>query len=177
MAKKFPIFNKHFIILMAVNFTVAFSYYITFVTTTSFSINILHTSNALAGLASGIFIIGALFARLIFGSIADSIYLKPVLIVTLIIYFFTTFIYIFIDKYIPLFILRFIHGAVYGTASTCLGVILSQNVPASIRGSAIGYYGLSIVLASAIAPFLAILFIHKNFINLSFITPAFLLFI
>ena len=50
---------------MAVNFTVAFSYYITFVTTTSFSINILHTSNALAGLASGIFIIGALFARLI----------------------------------------------------------------------------------------------------------------
>lgn len=95
----------------------------------------------------------------------------------LIIYFFTTFIYIFIDKYIPLFILRFIHGAVYGTASTCLGVILSQNVPASIRGSAIGYYGLSIVLASAIAPFLAILFIHKNFINLSFITPAFLLFI
>lgn len=177
MAKKFPIFNKHFIILMAVNFTVAFSYYITFVTTTSFSINILHTSNALAGLASGIFIIGALFARLIFGSIADSIYLKPVLIVTLIIYFFTTFIYIFIDKYIPLFILRFIHGAVYGTASTCLGVILSQNVPASIRGSAIGYYGLSIVPASAIAPFLAILFIHKNFINLSFITPAFLLFI
>lgn len=177
MAKKFPIFNKHFIILMAVNFTVAFSYYITFVTTTSFSINILHTSNALAGLASGIFIIGALFARLIFGSIADSIYLKPVLIVTLIIYFFTTFIYIFIDKYISLFILRFIHGAVYGTASTCLGVILSQNVPASIRGSAIGYYGLSIVLASAIAPFLAILFIHKNFINLSFITPAFLLFI
>lgn len=55
MAKKFPIFNKHFIILMAVNFTVAFSYYITFVTTTSFSINILHTSNALAGLGYGSF--------------------------------------------------------------------------------------------------------------------------
>ncbi len=51
MAKKFPIFNKYFIILMAVNFSVAFSYYITFVTTTSYAINVLHTSNALAGLA------------------------------------------------------------------------------------------------------------------------------
>lgn len=177
MAKKFPIFNKYFIILMAVNFTVAFSYYITFVTTTSFSINVLHTSNALAGLASGIFIIGALVARLIFGSMADRIYLKPVLVVTLFIYFLTTLVYIFINQYIPLVILRFIHGAVYGTASTCLGVILSQNVPASIRGSAIGYYGLSIVLASAVAPFLAILFIHMDNINLSFVIPAILLFI
>lgn len=177
MAKKFPIFNKYFTILMAVNFTVAFSYYITFVTTTSFSINVLHTSNALAGLASGIFIIGALVARLIFGSMADRIYLKPVLVVTLFIYFLTTLVYIFINQYIPLVILRFIHGAVYGTASTCLGVILSQNVPASIRGSAIGYYGLSIVLASAVAPFLAILFIHMDNINLSFVIPAILLFI
>lgn len=177
MAKKFPIFNKYFIILMIVNFIVAFSYYITSVTTTSFAINTLHTSNALAGLASGIFIIGALFARLIFGSQADSLYLKPVLVFTLIIYFLTTFIYIFIKEYIPRVVLRFIHGAVYGTASTCLGVILSQNVPASIRGSAIGYYGLSIVLASAVAPFLAILFIHMNNINLSFITPAVLLLI
>lgn len=80
MARKFPIFNKYFIILMIVNFIVAFSYYITFVTTISFAINNLHTSNALAGLASGIFIIGALFARLIFGSQADSLYLKPVLV-------------------------------------------------------------------------------------------------
>lgn len=76
MAKKFPIFNKYFIILMAVNFSVAFSYYITFVTTTSYAINFLHTSNALAGLESGIFIIGALFARIIFGSYADELYFK-----------------------------------------------------------------------------------------------------
>lgn len=54
MAKKFPIFNKYFIILMAVNFSVAFSYYITFVTTTSYAINVLHTSNALAGLAKSL---------------------------------------------------------------------------------------------------------------------------
>ena len=177
MAKKFPIFNKYFIILMAVNFSVAFSYYITFVTTTSYAINFLHTSNALAGLASGIFIIGALFARIIFGSYADELYLKPVLIIFLLIYFITTLLYIFIDKYIPLVILRFFHGVFYGVSSTCLGVILSQNVPASIRGSAIGYYGLSIVLASAAAPFLAILFIHLDFITLSFITPAALLLI
>ena len=70
MAKKFPVFNKYFIILMAVNFSVAFSYYITFVTTASYSINYLNTSNALAGLASGIFIIGALLRRTqIFGQI------------------------------------------------------------------------------------------------------------
>lgn len=49
-------------------------------------------------------------------------------------------------------------------------------MPASIRGSAVGYYGLSIVFASAAAPFLAILFIHIDFIALSFITPALLLF-
>ena len=77
----------------------------------------------------------------------------------------------------PLLILRFLHGVFYGVTSTCLGVILSQNVPASIRGSAVGYYGLSIVFASAAAPFLAILFIHIDFIALSFITPALLLFI
>lgn len=177
MAKRFPVFNKYFIILMAVNFSVAFSYYITFVTTASYSINFLNTSNALAGLASGIFIIGALFARLFFGSYADRLYLKPVLIIFLLLYFITTLLYILIDSYLPLLLLRFIHGVFYGVSSTCLGVILSQNVPASIRGTAVGYYGLSIVLASAAAPFLAILFIHLECINFSFILPACLLFI
>lgn len=44
MAYKFPIFNKYFIILILVNFSVAFSYYITFVTTASYAINVLNTS-------------------------------------------------------------------------------------------------------------------------------------
>lgn len=102
MAYKFPIFNKYFIILILVNFSVAFSYYITFVTTASYAINVLDTSNALAGLATSTYYIfldiGGGIGPYIFGFAGESLGYKAMyqicaglVFIVLILYFFLIF--------------------------------------------------------------------------------------
>ena len=50
---------------------------------------------------------------------------------------------------------RFIHGIAFGFSSTT-GTISSRLIPEERKGEGIGYYGLSVTLASAFGPFLGL---------------------
>ena len=47
-------------------------------------------------------------------------------------------------------LIRFIHGIAFGFSSTATGTISSRIIPENRKGEGIGYYGLSVTLASAI---------------------------
>ena len=51
---------------------------------------------------------------------------------------------------------RFIHGIAFGFSSTATGTISSRLIPEERKGEGIGYYGLSVTLASAFGPFLGL---------------------
>lgn len=113
-------------------------------------------SPSLAGLVSGIFIIGTLLGRLLTGKIIEEHDRKIILLIGLIFFLITTVLYFFANNLPFLLGNRFLNGIGLGVASTATGTMVAQVIPASRRGEGIGYYSMSTVLATAIGPFTGI---------------------
>ncbi|HEC2149168.1 TPA: MFS transporter [Staphylococcus delphini] len=152
------LWSKDFIFITLTNFLMYMIHYMLIVTVTVFTINEFHTSESIGGLASGIFIIGMLIGRLASGRIVDAIQPKKVLVYGVIFSIVTVALYFVIQTLPLLLIVRFIHGIAFGFSSTATGAISSHIVPEARKGEGIGYYALSVTTASAVGPFLGILF-------------------
>lgn len=153
---KEQLWTKDYILNIANNLLIFVVFYLLMVYTTKLAITEFNASVSEAGLASGIFIVGALIARLLISRYMDFIGRKRMLIFSVIIHAICTFGYHYIDSMIFLCILRFIQGVTYGMASTVIATAVASIVPESRRGEGIGYFTLSITLGSAIGPFLGI---------------------
>lgn len=161
---KSKLWTKDFIINTMLNFIFYLVCYLLMVIIGSYAMNSFHTSPSIAGILSGIFIVGGFFGRIITGSIIEQVGQKKILYIGLIFYLVMTLLY-FVTVNLPfLLVIRFFHGVGFGIASTTCGTIVANITPKDRRGEGIGYYALSVTLASAFGPFLGIfLFEHGNF--------------
>ncbi len=155
------LWTKNFLIDTLANFFVYLTYYLLMVIMTVFATDHFHASLSEAGLASGIFIIGALVARLFAGRSIERVGRKKMLYIGLIFFFITTLFYYKVSSLFVLFVIRFLHGAGFGIASTATGTIVSGIIPPARRGEGVGYYALSVSLAAAIGPFLG-MFLNQH---------------
>ncbi len=169
LTKKYNIWNKNFISIFIINFVICFVFYITTIACTDFAKNILHSSTAMAGIANGVFVLGALISRLYFGSIIDNINIKKVIIISLILYFIPNCYYLFLTTNLELIFVRLFAGICYGICSCGCGAAIARLIPSNKRGIGIGYYAISVILSSAIGPFLGVYFVGNNQFNLCFI--------
>jgi len=154
------LWTKNFLILAFVNFFVALNFYLLMIVMSGFAMDMFESSPSEAGLASSIYVIGALFARLFSGNWIERIGRKKMLYLGLILSLIMTLSYFWIFSIMSLFIIRFLHGVGFGITGTALGTIVTNIVPKERRGEGIGYYTLSVTLATAIGPFLG-MFISK----------------
>lgn len=60
-----------------------------------------------------------------------------------------------------LFLLRIFHGFGFGATTTLYGALVSNIIPRSRMGEGMGYFGLGIVIATAIGPFLGAIIVLK----------------
>lgn len=148
------LFNKNFINITLINFVVYMVYYLFTVIIALIATNELGASLSQAGLATGIYILGTLLARLFFGKQLEIIGRKMVLRGGAIFYLITTIAYLFMPNLGILYLVRFLNGFGYGVVSTATNTIVTAYIPASKRGEGINYYGLSTSLAAAIGPFI-----------------------
>ncbi len=169
------LWTKDFLIDTLTNFLVYLTYYLLMVIMSVFAMDNFHASLSEAGLASGIFIIGALFARLFAGKSIEQVGRKKMLYIGLIFFFITTLLYFKVTSLLFLFVIRFLHGAGFGIASTATGTIVSSIIPAVRRGEGVGYYALSVSLAAAIGPFLGMFLNQYASFTLIFVLCAILL--
>jgi len=151
------LWTKNFIAVLIVNFLITLVLFLLMVTIASYAVNEFHVTTALAGLVSGIFIIGAFIGRLITGRIVEDIGSKKILIIGLIFYIITSALYFGAINITLLLINRILHGIAYGAASTAAGTIVAQIIPPDKRGEGVGYYGMGAILATAVGPFIGIL--------------------
>lgn len=164
---KSNLWTKDFLIIAASNFFIYFTFYLLMVTSTVFATERFNGTPSQAGLASGIFVIGTLIARLLVGRMIDQIGWKRTLYIGVIVFLLTTCLYYLINSLTMLFIIRFINGAAYGIASTATGTIVAKIIPHERHGEGIGYYGLSITLAGSLGPFVAMALQDAGF-NITF---------
>ena len=151
------LWNKDFLLDTGINFVVYLIYYLLMVIIAVVAKDQLHASLGEAGLASGIFIVGTLLARLQFGKAIELYGRRKSLYGGIILYFVTTLLCFYIPNLAILFAIRFLNGMAYGIVSTATNTIVASCIPADKRGEGINYYGLSTSLAAAVGPFLGTL--------------------
>ena len=150
------LWTKDFILVSSVNFLLTLIFYLLMVTIALYAVQEYDASTSEAGLITGIFIVGTLFGRLYIGRVIDIIGRKRTLIIGLIFFTLTTFLY-FLNLGLPFLMLnRLVHGMALGMASTASGTIVAQIIPATRRGEGIGYFSMSTTLSTAIGPFIGL---------------------
>ncbi|MBS7578334.1 MULTISPECIES: MFS transporter [unclassified Enterococcus] len=157
---KEKLFNRGFISITIINFIVYLVYYLLMVIMAVIAQNNLHASLGQAGLASGIYIIGTLLARLLIGKKLELIGRKAILRYGALFYLITTIAYLYIPTISMLYLVRLLNGFGYGTVSTATNAIVTAYIPKSRHGEGINYYGLSTSLAAAIGPFIGMILLN-----------------
>jgi MFS family permease len=147
------LWTKDFLINTTINFFIYLVFYSLLVVIAVYAINTLHASPSEAGLASGIFIVGALLARIFAGRSIEQIGRKKTLYIGLFFFLLTTFAYFGATRLEFLYGIRFLQGLGFGISATAAATIVTGFLPKDRHGEGISYFALSITLATAIGPF------------------------
>jgi len=131
------LWTKDFITVALTNFLIYVVFYLLMVVMASYAVDKFHASTGIAGLVSGIFIIGILFGRLGAGRIVEDIGSRRVLITGTLFFIITSASYLAAINIPLLIIIRFLHGFAYGVASTATGTIVAKIIPDARRGEAL----------------------------------------
>lgn len=159
---KQKLWTKNFILDSSINFLVFLIYYLFVVITAVVAKKTLGASLAEAGLAAGIYIVGALVGRLIGGQQIELLGRKKTLWLGIILYLITTLMYFYMPNLFMMYIVRFLNGFSYGILSTATNTIIASCIPDKRRGEGINYYGLSTSIAAAIGPFIGMYLLEKS---------------
>ena len=141
----------------ASNFLLFVSFYLLMVTLAMYSIEQFQVSGSIAGLASSIFVLGAVVVRPMVGNLLARIGMKKLLVFGLVLFFFVTILYFPINSIGWMLLIRFIHGFAFGISSTATGTIAVDVIPPSRRGEGMGYFATSNNLAMSIGPFIGLM--------------------
>lgn len=150
------LWTKDFINTSIVNFALMMSQYLLLVTMAMYATQEYGASVAMAGLVSSAFIIGSLIGRLFGGRHIAAMGGKKMLLIG------SAFIVVLTASYMipmgvyPLIVLRILHGMAMGYAMTATGTIIAQIIPPSRNGEGIGYFSMSVVLATAVGPLIGV---------------------
>ncbi|WP_445081064.1 MFS transporter [Lactococcus sp. KTH0-1S] len=158
---KEKLWTTTFVVNMLLNFIFYLVFYLPTVVIGTMAMGRYHASASIAGILSGIFIVGGFIARLWAGNNMKRLGAKKLLYIGTLIYFLLTFAYFFVHSVVLLLILRLVHGLGFGIAATASGTLAGAIVPSSRRGEGIGYYALSVTLSSAVGPFLS-MFLYRT---------------
>lgn len=167
------LWTKDFLIIMAENFFVYFTFYLLIVVIAIYASDKFHASPSIAGLSAGIFVIGAIFGRLYAGNSIEKIGHKKMLFFGFVFYLITSLLYFLANNIMLLIAFRLLHGAAFGLTSTATGTISAEIIPNERRGEGTGYYALSVTLAAAIGPFFGMLLTqHAGFDSILMVCSA-----
>ena len=155
------LWTKNFLFLFLANSFVSLIFYLLMTTMAVYAVKQYHATESMAGLAAGMFIIGAVISRLFAGKYIEVMGRKRLLLGSLCSYLVATLCYFLADHLSLLLLIRFLHGAAFGSSSTAMQTAVMDMIPHHRKGEGIGYFTLSTTVATAIGPFLG-LFIAQH---------------
>jgi len=163
------LWTKDFVIVSIANFFLYFTFYLLMSTITVYASDQFHASPSIAGLASGIFVVGTLIARLFAGRSIDRVGRKKMLNIGFVSILIVTCMYFFVNNLAILLLVRFLNGAALGVASTATGTMVAHIIPNERRGEGTGYYALSTTLAAAFGPYSGMFLIGHASFSMNFV--------
>ncbi|WP_020007332.1 MFS transporter [Salinicoccus albus] len=153
MAKE-RLWTKDFIFVFIFNFLIMLAMFLLMVTISGYAVEAFGISTSLAGLVSGIFIVGSLAGRVLTGHQLNLIGARKIMYIGTVMFIVTYGLYFVADNLALLLIVRFFNGLSNGVATTAVGTIAALSLPQARRGEGISYFSLSFVIATALGPFM-----------------------
>lgn len=172
LSRKPKLWTRNFIMVSTANLLLFIAFYMLIVTLTMYAIEQFQASNSTAGLASSIFVLGAVLVRPIAGKIIETVGKKKLLFIGSLFFLLMMVLYFPINNLPLLLTLRFFHGFTFGICTTATGTIAAEIIPMSRRGEGMGYYATSTNLAMAIGPFLGVFISQRYEFEVIFITTT-----
>lgn len=150
------IFNRNFNVVAVINLLVMTAYYMIFVTGTLHVREAYEVSLSVAGLSSGIMVIGCLAGRFASGSLLSFFGCRVILFAGLLLYAGSMAAF-FLAGSLPLvFVQRLLTGIAVGVTGTATGTIVAYVIPRESHGLGISLFTMSTAVALAAGPFLGI---------------------
>lgn len=146
----------NFLVVTCINLLLMTDYYLIFVTGAAHVQKTFGASLSVAGLSSGIMVIGCFVGRFVTGNQMSALGGRPCLLAGLLL-FAASIGGLLLAHSLPLvFVQRFVAGFGVGVAGTATGAIVAYVVPVRFHGLGIGLFTMSAALALALGPFLGI---------------------
>ncbi len=152
MMSDHKIFTLPFTRLFIANIMIVTAFYMLMPTLPIHITRDLHIDEKSVGLILGIFSISSLFIRPLVGISLDRIGRKIIYIPGVIIFGFCVGGYLFAYSFLAIMFIRVIHGMSWAAITTSNSTMIADIVEKKYRGSAIGFFSLSISIGMALGP-------------------------
>ncbi|WP_431029958.1 MFS transporter [Lysinibacillus sp. LZ02] len=169
MEVKNQIFTKRFIALFLTNLSIFLVFYALIATLPLYVTGNLGRTDDDAGLLVTAFLISAIIVRPFSGKLLDIYGKKKILVLSVVLYLVCTILYLFVQPFAILLVLRFFQGIWFSIATTAAGALAADIVPKERKGAGLGYYTMSTNLAVVIGPFIGLLVVQAVSFKLLFI--------
>lgn len=145
----------------------ASAFYFLLPTLPIYAVNALDANNNQVGYIIGVYALAALIIRPFCGYVLDAYGRRMVYLWALLFFTLLTASYHFASTFFLLLLIRVLHGFTWGTITTGGSTIAADLIPESRRGEGIGYFGLAMTFAIALAPYAGDQIMgQNNFFNL-----------
>lgn len=153
---KNKLWTKDFTLITLANLLMAIAFYFMVPILPVFLTDNFSATESQIGLVLSFYTIAALLVRPFAGYALDVIGRYSIYVVSLLLFSTIFFGYVWATSILFVLILRFMHGLTWGSMSTAGSTIAVDLAPQKRRGEGIGVFGLSMTIAMAIGPLIAI---------------------
>jgi len=154
------LWTKNFILLIAANFAVYVSFYM-LIPSLPVYIKEITGKDALTGLAMGVFLLSAVLFRPFAGRLIDTGKRKSVFLSGSAIFLCSNLAFNLAPTLLVLLPARFVQGLGWAYCNTAAGTLASDIIPKPRLAEGMGYYGLSLSVAMALGPALALFLMQR----------------
>ncbi len=163
------ILTKDFILNATITMFCAMNFFMLMVNLVEFSQYKFDATAAQAGIVTGLYVIGGLASRVLFGKYVELVGRKKMLLLSLVGEVIMSLMYFFVSSLTILYIIRFLHGMMYGVNTTCGAAIASKLIPEKRKGEGLGYYAIAVTISTAIGPLIGVNLVNGNDYTMVFV--------
>ena len=169
---KDTLLTPNFVKLTLSNLLMAIAFYFITPVMSLFMVDVFNSESNEVGVVMFAFSVAAIISRPFTGFILDSFDRYRVYISSFVFFLIAFLGYPMVSLFAFLLVLRFYHGLAWGAVSTASNTIAVDLISEKRRGEGIGVFGLSMVIAMAIGPAVAIMLSNRLGYNALFYTAT-----
>ena len=153
---KNKLWTKDFTLITLANLLMAIAFYFMVPVLPVFLSDHFSATESQIGLVLSFYTVAALLVRPFAGYALDAMGRHSIYVVSLLLFSIIFFRYVWATSILFVLVVRFMHGLTWGSMSSAGSTIAVDLVPLKRRGEGIGIFGLSMTIAMAIGPLIAI---------------------